>query len=215
MGDMRSVAGRSVAFWALAGVALLASHDTVFAVQAGPGQGLTDALRAAGHAYWGLASAVIAAIGIVAGLLAITRVRRLRRRASDLNATPFASGRARRILRAWGWLLLVVAVGFLIQENLEHLAMHGHLIGAGAIAGPEYPLALPVIAAVTFVAGVVGGFVGGTESALLQAIAAALAGVPRRPIRITRHVATTRLASPSVLAWRGASRAPPGVVALT
>ncbi len=41
---------------------------------------------------------------------------------------------------------LVVTTAFAVQENLEHLAGHGHLIGLGALIGPEYPLALPVLA---------------------------------------------------------------------
>jgi len=214
MGDMRSVAPRghlraAVSFWALAGVALLVSHDAVFAIQAGPGQSLTDALREAGHDYWGVASALIAAIGILAAVRATTRVVALRRRARDLGAAPVATRRARRMLRTWGWLFLVVTTGFLIQENLEHLAAHGHLIGAGALAGPEYPLALPVIAGVTLAAGIVGGLIGGAESALLNAIATALAGLRRRPLRSVRRHAGVSGPRASVLARRGASRAPP------
>lgn len=216
MGDMRTDRLRAaISFWALAAVALLISHDAVFAVQAGPGQGLTDALRDAGHDYWGIASALIAAVGLVVGLLAVSHIRRLLRRAQDLGAATDGVGRRRRILRTWGWLFLVVAAGFLLQENLEHLAMHRHLIGIGALAGPEYPLALPVIAGVTLLAGILGALVTGTESALVEAIASVLSGLVRRPVRVTRHVATIRLAYPSVLAHRGASRAPPEMAVLT
>ncbi|HEX5040787.1 MAG TPA: hypothetical protein VFW95_11700 [Candidatus Limnocylindria bacterium] len=211
---MRSVAGRSVAFWALAGVALLVSHDAVFAIQAGPGQRLTEALRAAGHDYWGVASAFIAAIGLVVGLVAVARLRRLQRHASDLRAAPRVSGRTRQVLRTWGRLFVIVTAGFLVQENLEHLAMHGHLIGAGALAGPEYPLALPVIAAVTFVAGVVGGLIRGKESALLQAIAAALAGLDHGPVHVIRRPGGVRITRASILARCGAGRAPPRVAVL-
>jgi len=220
MSDMRSLAPRghlraAVSFWALAGVALLVSHDAVFAIQAGLGQSLTDALRDAGHDYWGVASALISAIGILAALRASARVVALRRRARDLGVAPVAIRRSRRMLRAWGWLFLIVTAGFLIQENLEHLATHGHLIGAGALAGPEYPLALPVIAAVTLAAGIVGGLIGGAESALLDAIATALAGLGRRPFRSMRRPAGVSVPRASVLARRGASRAPPGLAIST
>ena len=219
MGDMRSVAPRgrlraAISFWVLAGVSLLLGHDAVFAIQAGPGQSLTDALRAAGHDYWGVASAIVAGIGLLAGLLATARVSSLRRRARDLGAAPVAVRRARRILRTWGWLFVVVAAGFFVQENLEHLAMHGHLIGAGALAGPEYPLALPVIAAITLVAGIVGGLIGGAESALLDAIATALASL-RRALCSVRRAAEVTVPRASVLARRGAGRAPPEMAAPT
>ena len=59
----------------------------------------------------------------------------------------------------WAPLFGLVAVAFAIQENVEHLAGHGHLIGLGALGGPEYPLALPVIALVTLVAAALGAVV--------------------------------------------------------
>jgi hypothetical protein len=71
-----------------------------------------------------------------------------------------------------------------------------------------------VIAAVTFVAGVVGGLIGGSESALLQAIAAALAGLRHRPVRTVRRPADVRVTRASVLARAGASRAPPRIAVL-
>ena len=123
----------------------------------------------------GWPSALIGAIGLIVGLFAVARLRRLRRRAQRLGVAPRASRRAERVLRTWGSLFLLVAAGFLFQENLEHLAAHGHLIGTGALASPEYPLALPVIAAVTLVAGIVVGLLRSTESALVEAISSALA----------------------------------------
>lgn len=213
MGDMRTAVPRSrlratISFWALAGVALLVSHDAVFAVQAGPGQALTNALRGAGHDYWGLASAMVAAIGVGVLVAADLRLRRLRRRARQIGAPRVTDGRAGRILRLWGWLFLLAASGFLVQENLEHLGTHGHLIGAGALLGPEYPLALPVIAGVTLVAGFVGALIGGAEAALLQAIAIAMARLRPRP-SVLRHPLTIGARRQSVLARRGAGRAPP------
>ena len=219
MGDMRTVAPRgrlraAISFWALAGIALLVSHDAVFAIQAGPGKALTDALRAGGHGYWGMASALIGAIGLIVGVFAVARLRRLRRRAQRLGVAPRASRRAERVLRTWGSLFLLVAAGFLFQENLEHLAAHGHLIGTGALASPEYPLALPVIAAVTLVAGIVVGLLRSTESALVEAISSALAafrGPGSPPARVTVNASVARA---SVLARLGACRAPPELVAL-
>ena|SRR6188508_265126 len=218
MGDMSGVApgGRlraAISFWALAGIALLVSHDAIFAIQAGPGEALTDALRDSGHDYWGIASALIAAIALILGLLAVSRVRRLRQRAFDVGVRPVAATRASRIVGTWGRLLIVVSIGFLLQENVEHLAVHGHLIGLGALAGPEYPLAIPVIAAVTLAAGLVAALISGTEAALLEAIALALAAL--RPGAVSSPYPLD-VGSPrrSVLARRGAGRAPP-VMAFT
>lgn len=53
-----------ICFWALAGLALLLSHDAVFAAQMGPGEALTRTLRTAGHDYWGVASVALATIGV-------------------------------------------------------------------------------------------------------------------------------------------------------
>jgi len=40
-----------IAFWALAGIALLVSHDAIFLAQIGPGEALAQVRRTAGHEY--------------------------------------------------------------------------------------------------------------------------------------------------------------------
>src|SRR5688572_30297750 len=76
-----------LAFWALAGVALFLSHDAIFLVQIGPGEGLARALREASHGYWESASLILALIGLGAAFGAWLRLSRLRRRAAHLGAT--------------------------------------------------------------------------------------------------------------------------------
>ena len=201
-----------ICFWALAGLALLFSHDAVFAAQLGPGEALTRTLRSAGHDYWGLASMGLAGIGATAALWAVVRLLQLRRRAHVLRARPIepTATYGVRFLVEWARLFVVVAIGFAIQENLEHLRMHSHAIGAGALIGPEYPLALPVIGLITVVAAAIAALVTAAERALIATIAAALQRValraPRRldrpPLRITEPRA-------SVLAGAAAGRAPP------
>jgi hypothetical protein len=200
-----------IAFWALAGVALLISHDAIFLLQFGPGESLTRALRAAGHDYWGLASAVLAVIGLTVAMAAAVRLGRLRREARRLSTerdVRVAIGR--RISVAWGRLLAVVAIGFAIQESIEHLAMHGHAIGVGALIGPEYPLALPVLIVISLVAAVIATVVRGAEEALVATIARArLALVRRSPRNLARpplRLATRRI---RVLARSAAGRGPP------
>jgi hypothetical protein len=204
-----------IAFWALAGLALLLSHDAVFLVQLGPGEGLVRALRGAGHDYWGAASTLLGGVGLLAALAMGIRLRRLRRQASDLGARPSPSRNfGRRTLSTWVALTTVVALAFMLQESAEHLIVHGHVIGLDALVGPEYPLAVPVIAAITSVASLVARLISGAELGLVAAIAAVLAR--RRP----RAAATCRPArastSPhrsSILSRPGASRAPPGMLA--
>jgi hypothetical protein len=201
-----------ICFWALAGLALLLSHDAVFAAQIGPGEALTRALRTAGHDYWGLASMGLALVGATAALWAVARLLRLRRRARALQARPIdpTASFGVRFLVAWGRLFLVVAIGFAIQENLEHLEMHSHVIGAKALIGPEYPLALPVIGLITMVSAAIAALLTGAERALIATIVAALQRVvlraPRRLHRPPLRIAEPR---PLVLAGAAAGRAPP------
>jgi hypothetical protein len=208
-----------LAFWAISGLALLVSHNAVYLVQTGPGAPLAAALRDAGHGYWGIAGAALGLIGIVAVVGALARLWSLRRRARDLRAqsTSGSRGFGRRWLGAWSRLLAVVAVGFLVQENVEHFIGHGHAPGLGALAGHEYPLALPVIGLITTVAALVLAGIRQVEHVLLVSIAVALErfstrpprAIPRPPLRLS-FTAT----SPMAGAWAG--RAPPrGFVSAT
>ncbi len=201
-----------VAFWAVVGVALLISHDAVFLAQVGPGNELARALREAGHEYWGIASLALATIGVAALAATLLRLRSLRRSAAALGAAPAERSRpyAARWLVTWARLLAVVAIGFAIQENIEHLIGHSHAPGLGALIGPEYPLALPVIALITGVAAFAAAMVGQTEQALLAVIADAkrriLARAPRRTSRPPLRLVAVLIA-PLAGAWAG--RAPP------
>jgi hypothetical protein len=203
------------AFWALAGVALLASHDLTFLVQLGPGEALASALRQAGHGYWGPASLALAVIGLLALAIALLRLRGLRRRAAALGAPTTAGPRpfGARWLSAWVRLATVVAIGFAIQENVEHVIVHGHAPGLGALLGPEHPLVLPIIGVLTAAFAVVAAALGHVETALLARIAAALrrrfAAPPRRIARPPSRLLVT-LGSP--LTRAGAGRAPPGTL---
>lgn len=202
-----------IAFWALAGVALLVSHDAVFLAQLGPGESLVRTLRHAAHDYWGAASIALAVVGLATGIAIAIRILGLQWRASALGARRVTAtgGYLRRVARAWLGLFAIVAIGFLVQENLEHARGHGHLLGVGALIGPEYPLGLPVIGFVTLVAALLGAAIGGAERALVTAIAEILRHlVLRPPLRVAR--APLRLGSPrrSPLAGTAAGRAPPG-----
>lgn len=205
-----------IAFWALAGVALLVSHDAVFLAQLGPGESLARTLRHAAHDYWGAASLALAVVGLAAALAIAIRISMLQRRADALGArrvTARVPGYLRRVARAWLALFAIVAIGFLVQENLEHARGHGHLLGFGALIGPEYPLAVPMIGLITLAGALLGAAIGGAERALVAAIGEILRQlVLRPPLRLAR--APLRLESPrrSPLAGTSAGRAPPALL---
>jgi len=198
-----------LAAWALAGVALLVSHDAIFLVQIGPGESLARALREAGHGYWGFASLALALIGLAVAAGAWVRLRGLRRRATELGATPARAERSRLL---WTWLRLfaVVAIGFGIQENVEHYLSHGHAAGLGVLLGPEYPLALPVIALLSWLAALLATAAAGVERELLAVISAALRHAFGHPPRtFPRPSFRLSFARISPLARAIAGRAPP------
>ena len=207
----RTTARLRIAFWALAAVALLISHDAVWFVQVGPGEPLARVLRDGAHGYWAAISVGLAAVGLVTAVLAARRIWGLRRRAIALGTdrrpirtAPYAA----RAASAWVRLLPTVAIGFLLQENIEHAFGHGHLPGLGALFGPEYPLALPVIAAITLLGALIAGAVVTVEHQLLEAIGARQRA-PRAPRRLQRPVpvALVRWAAQHPRAHAG--RAPP------
>jgi hypothetical protein len=197
------------AFWALAGVALLVSHDAIWLMQVGPGEALTAALRHGGHDYWGVASTTLTAIGIGAAIWATFRLVRLGRRpaghtaAARLNARPYL----RRVAGAWARLFAVVAIGYVLQENLEHAMTHGHRLWAGALVGPDYPLAVPVIAAITLLGALIAAAFVTAERILL-----ARTRMTARPLRAPRTIQRPmrRLVLPGGIAARTPTgRGPP------
>jgi hypothetical protein len=201
-----------ITFWALAGVALLISHDAVFLAQLGPGQALAEVLRKAAHDYWGPASLALAVAGGVGLAWTIVRLRALRGSARALGARRVAapSSFPSRWLRTWARLLPLVAIGFLVQENVEHLIGHGHAPGLGALAGPEYPLAIPIIGLITALAALGAAVLSRTEEALLAAIGEALRRfVGRAPRYLPQPPLRQALRRPSPLAIASAGRAPP------
>lgn len=198
-----------LAFWALAGVALFLSHDTIFFVQVGPGESLTRALREAGHDYWGLASLALAIIGVACAVGALLRLRGLRRQAAALGATPGRTERS-RLVPTWLRLFALVAVSFMVQENVEHFLSHQHVSGLGMLLGAEYPLALPVIALISGLGALLATATGAVERELRAVIASALrrafGHAPRSLPRPPRQPSVARM---TPLARSAAGRAPP------
>ncbi len=198
-----------LAFWALAAVALFVSHDAIFLAQVGPGEPFARAVREAGHGYWGAVSFALAAIGLLAAAAASIRLRSLRRRAATLGAAAHRPG-LRSLGAVWLRLFAVVVIGFAVQENIEHYLTHLHAPGLGALLGPEYPLALPVIGLVTGMAAVAAAAFRGAEAELQAAIATALGrAFGHAPRSLPRPPARLWVARVSPLACSIAGRAPP------
>jgi hypothetical protein len=149
----------------LALVSVGVAHDAVFAAEHGIGAGFAAAMSAGGHdGYWPAFSvAVVLAVTLLSGWAAIQIVRVAARSTSARPrthpATPTPPGYGHDLRRLWLPLLGLTAAAFTVQENIEHLVGHGHLLGLGALAGPEYPLALPVIALVTLLVAAAGALV--------------------------------------------------------
>jgi hypothetical protein len=206
--DRRSLR-RGIAFWLVAAACLLVAHDLVYLVQLGPGRALAEALRSAGHGYWPLASGAMAvAAGLLVGRTGL-RLHGLGRRARGLRV-PGARHRMPHLVALWGRLLLVVAVAFVLQESAEHFVSHHHAPWLSALAGPEYPLALPILAAITLLGALLTSLVRERERMLLARISRGPAWIRRagRPpaIRPSGPVRWRRL---PVLALPDLSRAPP------
>ena len=137
-------------------VALLSAHTAIYVAQYGLGNRFAAAMANSGHDGWWVPASVIALGGGVVALLSIlgtmTRLEtiarstsRMRARRRETHGPPFW----REVVTIWRRLRPAVTVAFAVQENLEHLAAHGHLLGLEALGGHEYPLALPVLALVT------------------------------------------------------------------
>ena len=212
----------AVRFALLAIVCLAVAHDAIFAVEHGIGAGFAEAMRNGGHdGYWPALSVIVVIAATVLGLRTVVRLGRLGQAVGRRSHRPRGVlSHARRpgylgeLLRLWLPLFVGVALAFALQENIEHLAGHGHLIGLGALIGPEYPLALPVIGLVALAAAALGALVR-WRIALLEA-RVGVRPVPARPRGLTARrpapgwaiVATLRIRAWSLVRL-DAGRAPP------
>ena len=179
----------------------------------GPGRGLADAMRQGGHDYWGSVSIGIAAAVTLVAFVTLTRLIRLARRANEVGASTPSVARPPFLRRAainWMRLAVVVAIGFAVQENLEHALTHGHMPRIGAIVGPEYPLAVPVIAAITLVAALLGTALTTAERVLIARIVASRLGL-RAPRRMRRRPSGVVVRAGVALSRANTGRAPPSL----
>ncbi len=212
---------RAIRFALLGLVSLGVAHDAIFAAQYGFGGTFARAMQAGGHdGYWPIFSTLVVIAATVLGLRAAVRLGRPRRTDDLGHAGPAPSsagserGYVRELVGLWSALFVAVTMVFTVQENIEHLVGHGHLIGLGALSGPEYPLALPVIGLVSLIAATLGALVRWR----IEVLTARRAGrhsvePPRRPIARRAAARWADIAALRAHAWflvrLDAGRAPP------
>lgn len=168
---------------ALTALGSLITHDAVYAAQYGLGRRGSLELAATAHGYWPAFVAVTLLVVAAGAGFAIAGVLHLRRLVRGLPATPPAPGQPRyfrEVAGLWPRLLLLVAGVFLVQENVEHLVAGQGLLGLWALAGPAYPLAIPVLVGVTGLLACVGGWLQWHRETLVRRLHAARVAALRR-----------------------------------
>lgn len=208
---------RRLRFVALVVVGALIAHDAVFAAQYGFGDRRDAALAATAHDYWpvfaGLAM-LVGGLGLAAAASVLLHLHRALRRLPASRPPAGTPGYAGELLRLWPRLFLAVTLVFTLQENVEHLAAGRGLPGLWVLSWPEYPLALPVIAAVSLLLAAAGAWLRWRTEVLAGRLAAARAAARRSAmVRLTpatrwRLVAAI-VAHARILARPDAGRAPP------
>jgi hypothetical protein len=195
--------------------ALFVAHDAIYLARYGLGDGYARAMSAGGHhAYW-LPVSMLITLGVaIIAIAAIGAYRRLRRAApttgSDAEPGPSYVAEAADV---WIRLFPAVAILFAVQENLEHLAADGHLVGVAPLVGPGSAIVLPVLAVTTFVLAAMGAGVRWRVRVLQARLAAAIRQRFER-IRATVRpacwdVVAATVAHGRIIDRRDAGRAPP------
>lgn len=173
----------SLAILAIATVAV--SHDLVYVLAHGAGDGYGHAMDEAGHgSYW--ASFVLTATVLAGGLSGVTawqlwrltqRARFHEARRTSVPDAPIAL-LGRLALAWWRPLLAASTAWFLVQENLERVARGDPAPLLGALLG-EHWLAAPIMAIVSLAIAAVAALVAWRRGTLLARLAAARSW-PRR-----------------------------------
>ncbi len=163
-----AVLAQRARFAVLAVIGLFVGHTVVFAAQWGAGPSFSEAMTAGGHdGYWFVFMLAATTGGVVLALRTGVRLwslrddpRRRRVASGRMAALPVSVPSYAGVFRGLGGRLVpTLLLGYLLQENLEHLSSHGHLIGLGALSGPENPVALPVLTLVALGLAAIGALV--------------------------------------------------------
>jgi len=208
----------SLRFIALSSLGVLVAHDAVFVAQYGLGAGYDAAMARTAHGYWPafiLLTLLVGAASAVTALRAITHLARLVRGLPPDNPTVGRPAYWSEVRHLWPRLFAVVVVGFLVQENIEHVTSGNGLPGLWALSAPDYPLAIPAILVVTGLLAAAGAWIQWRREDLIERLRAANAAVLRQRHHAARapHDRWALLAALLVHRWtllrRDAERAPP------
>ncbi|HEY7938113.1 MAG TPA: hypothetical protein VID26_13410 [Candidatus Limnocylindrales bacterium] len=200
---------------ALAAVAFVLAHDTVFLLTDGGSFGL--ALARTGHGdQWTGTVIVVAGLALALAVAGAFRLVGLSRLARELDAGDLSvhEGRiadlAGHLLRAWLLILPVALALFVVVENLEHVSVGLPAPGLAVLGSYQYHSVLAVFAAVSFLAALVDALYHWRRDVLVARIAAARARLQRRPIAVVRYgLPWLDRSHASVRSDRISGRAPP------
>ncbi len=208
---------RRLRFVSLVAVGALVAHDAIFAAQYGLGAKRDLALAGTAHGYWPAFAALAllaGGLGLAAAASVLVHLKRALHRLPASRPPTGTPGYAGELLRLWPRLFLAVTLAFALQENVEHVAAGRDLPGLWVLSWPEYPLALPVIAAVSLLLAAAGAWLRWRIDVLTGRLAAAKAAarrttnIPLAPASRWRLVAAV-VAHARILARSDAGRAPP------
>jgi hypothetical protein len=198
----------------LASATLVLSHEVVYLVAYGPGDGYKAAMQVGGHDdYWLPYLLAVTFVVAMLGALAARELILLGRLAAraDVSAVLGIEAEAPPFRVAVGslWLRLAVAAGtaFVLQENLE-VAIAGLEPSGLAVLGSHHGLALPVLLGTSLVVALVGALLRWRRAVLLSRIRAAGRRTPARP-SIDRPITTHHRAPRSGATCGNGVRGPP------
>ncbi|HEY3524249.1 MAG TPA: hypothetical protein VGK63_11150 [Candidatus Limnocylindrales bacterium] len=153
----------AIRFAILVVATLLVSHDAVYAVRFGFGDGFAAGMAATGHGYWAgfTVTGLLAAVALVSGsLLTLRRLEARLVRSDAGQADRSHEGTyAGELARLWPRLLVAVCAAYLAQEALEHLVAFGHVPTLEELATIGSPVTIVILGAVTFVVAALGSLV--------------------------------------------------------
>jgi len=169
-------------FALLVAVVAVTAHDATYLVGHGI-DGYGDALGASGHdGHWLPMAIGVAAILLGAALVAAARWWWLQaqlgsfgRDATQDRMGPITPG----VLRLAARLFVAALVVFVIQENIEAIAIGGVAPGPSILLAPAYAAAIPALAATAVLFAVMSELIGARIVHLEQALAIARRGLPR------------------------------------
>lgn len=195
--------------------ALFVAHDAIYAVQFGIGTRFATAMTAGGHdGYWAPVSLGIGVAVAAIFLAALGVLSRLQRQAGSSGHRPTSEpGYLHELASTWLRLFPTVGLLFLLQENVEHFLVDGHLAGLGVVLGPDV---FPVLAATTFGIAAIGSLLRWRIRVLEARIAAARRHVFARPSASIQPQEWAAIAAAAPHRWTldrlDAGRAPPRIL---